>query len=112
MLLVLCGSYCYFRSLAGLCQRIDKRTYCASQCWSLERCSRGAVVPGFDNDPIAEKKAQEVNGVEYSYIPPPKEGKFIGAAVEAAAMGFGGERKSWSVSMLRAGIIDYILCRT
>ena len=28
-----------------------------------------AVVPGFDNDPIAEKKMQEVNGVQYSVYP-------------------------------------------
>ena len=28
-----------------------------------------AVVPGFDNDPIAEKKMQMVNDVEYAVYP-------------------------------------------
>ena len=40
-----------------------------------------AVVPGFDNDPIAEKKMQEVNGVQYSVYPATKGGEYIGAAV-------------------------------
>ena len=51
------------------------------------------VVPGFDNDPIAEKKVQEVDGVEYSVYPARKGNEYIGAAVESAALGFGGELK-------------------
>ena len=49
-----------------------------------------AVIPGFDNDPIADKKTQTVNGIDYTVYPANKDGQFIGAAVEASAMGFGG----------------------
>ena len=68
-----------------------------------------AVVPGFDNDPIAEKKTQEVNGVQYAVYPATKEGKFIGAAVEATSMGFGGELKVLVGFDAEGKIIDYSL---
>ena len=48
-------------------------------------------MPGFDNDPIAEKKPQVVDGVEFTIYPAMKGGEFIGAAVESTAMGFGGD---------------------
>ena len=65
--------------------------------------------PGFDNDPIAEKKTQEVNGVQYAVYPATKEGKFIGAAVEATSMGFGGELKVLVGFDAEGKIIDYSL---
>ena len=68
-----------------------------------------AVVPGFDNDPIAEKKMQEVNGVQYSVYPATKGGEYIGAAVEAVAMGFGGELKVLVGFDAEGKIIDYSL---
>ena len=52
-----------------------------------------AVVPGFDNDPIAEKRVQEMDGASFAIYPATKEGQYIGAAVEAISMGFGGELK-------------------
>ncbi len=68
-----------------------------------------AVVPGFDNNPIAEKKTQEVNGVKYSVYPATKGGEYIGAAVEATAMGFGGELKVLVGFDAGGKIIDYSL---
>ena len=68
-----------------------------------------AVVPGFDNDPIAEKKMQKVNDVEYAVYPATKDGKFIGAAVEASSMGFGGELKVLVGFDSEGNIIDYSL---
>jgi len=50
-----------------------------------------AVVPGFDNDPIAEKSVEEVDGSEYVIYPATKGGEYIGAAVESSALGFGGD---------------------
>ncbi|MDR0961745.1 MAG: RnfABCDGE type electron transport complex subunit G [Mediterranea sp.] len=67
------------------------------------------VVPGFDNNPIVEKKTQLVNGVEYAIYPATKEGKSIGAAVEAGAMGFGGELKVLVGFNEKGDIIDYSL---
>lgn len=68
-----------------------------------------AVVPGFDNDPIAEKKIQEVNGVQYAVYPATKGGEYIGAAVEATSMGFGGELKVLVGFDAEGKIIDYSL---
>ncbi len=49
-----------------------------------------AVVPGFDNDPIAEKRVENVEGVDYTIYPATKDGEYLGAAVESTALGFGG----------------------
>ena len=38
-----------------------------------------AVVPGFDNDPIAEKRVENVEGVDYTIYPATKGGEYLGA---------------------------------
>ncbi len=65
------------------------------------------VVPGFDNDPIADKKVENLDGVEYAVYPASKEGKSIGAAVEATSMGFGGELKVLVGFDADGNILDY-----
>ncbi len=65
------------------------------------------VVPGFDNDPIAEKKVENLDGVEYAVYPASKEGQSIGAAVEATSMGFGGELKVLVGFDAEGNILDY-----
>ena len=92
MLLVLTGVTAISVALLAYVNELTKEPIAQANAKTLSDAV-SAVVPGFDNDPIAEKKTQEVNGVEYSVYPATKEGKFIGAAVEAAAMGFGGELK-------------------
>jgi electron transport complex protein RnfG len=67
------------------------------------------VVPGFTNNPIVEKKTQVVNGTTYTIYPGLKDGQPIGAAVEAAAMGFGGELKVLVGFNEKGDIIDYSL---
>ena len=68
-----------------------------------------AVVPGFDNDPIAEKKVQTVDGVEYAVYPAMQGETYIGAAVEASAMGFGGELRVLIGFDAEGNILDYSL---
>ena len=68
-----------------------------------------AVVPGFDNDPIAEQKIQEVNGVDYAVYPATKGGTYIGAAIEASAMGFGGTLRVLVGFDAEGNILDYSL---
>lgn len=51
------------------------------------------VVPAFDNNPTTDATKIKVNGVEYTIYPAKKDGKWVGAAVESTAMGFGGELK-------------------
>ena len=66
-----------------------------------------AVVPGFDNDPIAEKRVQELDGASFAIYPATKEGQYIGAAVEAISMGFGGELKVLVGFDAQGNILDY-----
>ena len=66
-----------------------------------------AVVPGFDNDPIAEKRVQELDGASFAIYPATKEGQYIGAAVEASSMGFGGELKVLVGFDAQGNILDY-----
>ena len=66
-----------------------------------------AVVPGFDNDPIAEKRVQEMDGASFAIYPATKEGQYIGAAVEASSMGFGGELKVLVGFDAQGNILDY-----
>ena len=66
-----------------------------------------AVVPGFDNDPIAEKRVQEMDGASFAIYPATKEGQYIGADVEAISMGFGGELKVLVGFDAQGNILDY-----
>ena len=66
-----------------------------------------AVVPGFDNDPIAEKRVQELDGASFAIYPATKEGQYIGAAVEAISIGFGGELKVLVGCDAQVNILDY-----
>ena len=66
-----------------------------------------AVVPGFDNDPIAEKRVQEMDGASFAIYPATKESQYIGAAVEAISMGFGGELKVLVGFDAQGNILDY-----
>ena len=92
MLLVLTGVTAISVALLAYVNELTKEPIAAANAKTLSDAVK-AVVPGFDNDPIAEKKMQEVDGVEYAVYPATKGGEYIGAAVEASAMGFGGELK-------------------
>ena len=89
MLLVLTGVTAISVALLAYVNELTKEPIAQANAKTLSDAV-SAVVPGFDNDPIAEKKMQEVNGVQYSVYPATKGGEYIGAAVEAVAMGFGG----------------------
>ena len=107
MLLVLTGVTAISVALLAYVNELTKEPIAQANAKTLSDAV-SAVVPGFDNDPIAEKKMQEVNGVQYSVYPATKGGEYIGAAVEAVAMGFGGELK---VSMLKAKSSTTPCCR-
>ena len=55
------------------------------------------------------KKIQEVNGVQYAVYPATKSGEYIGAAVEASAMGFGGDLKVLVGFDAEGNILNYSL---
>ena len=108
MLLVLTGVTAISVALLAYVNELTKEPIAAANAKTLSDAVK-AVVPGFDNDPIAEKKMQEVNGVEYAVYPATKSGEFIGAAVETSAMGFGGDLRVLVGFDAQGNIIDYSL---
>ena len=67
------------------------------------------VVPGFDNEPAANPDTNEVAGVTYKIYKATKGDKFIGAAVESSANGFGGALTVLVGFDADGKIIDYSL---
>lgn len=67
------------------------------------------VVPGFDNEPAATPDTIEVDGVTYKIYKATKGDKFIGAAVESSANGFGGALTVLVGFDADGKIIDYSL---
>ena len=108
MLLVLTGVTVISVALLAWVNEITKEPIAAANAKTLSDAV-SAVVPGFDNDPIADKKMQEVNGVQYAVYPATKGGEFIGAAVEASSMGFGGDLKILVGFDAQGNILDYSL---
>ena len=108
MLLVLTGVTVVSVALLAYVNQLTKGPIARAEAQALSDAVR-AVVPGFDNDPIAEKKIQEVDGVEYGVYPATKGGAYIGAAVEASAMGFGGELRILVGFDAEGNILDYSL---
>ena len=90
MVLVLTGITIICVGLLAVVNELTKAPIAAANAKTLSDAVN-AVVPGFDNDPIAEKQIQEVDGVEFTIYPATKGGESIGAAVESTAMGFGGD---------------------
>ena len=108
MLLVLTGVTVVSVALLAYVNQLTKGPIARAEAQALSDAVR-AVVPGFENDPIAEKKVQEVEGVGYAVYPATKGGTYVGAAVEASAMGFGGELRILVGFDAQGNILDYSL---
>ncbi len=108
MLLVLTGVTVVSVALLAWVNELTKEPIAQANAKALSDAVN-LVVPGFDNDPIAEKKMQEVNGVQYAVYPATKSGEYIGAAVEASAMGFGGDLKVLVGFDAEGNILNYSL---
>ena len=108
MVLVLTGITAICVALLAYVNELTKEPIAAANAKTLSDAVK-AVVPGFTNDPIADKNTQEVNGVTYAIYPASKDGEFLGAAVEASAMGFGGELKILVGFNAEGKINDYSL---
>lgn len=108
MLLVLTGVTVVSVALLAYVNQLTKGPIARAEAQALSDAVR-VVVPGFDNDPIAEKKVQEVDGVGYAVYPATKGGTYVGAAVEASAMGFGGELRILVGFDAQGNILDYSL---
>ena len=108
MLLVLTGVTVISVALLAYVNQLTAGPIAQAEAKALSDAVR-AVVPGFDNDPIAEQKIQEVDGVAYAVYPATKGGTYIGAAIEASAMGFGGTLRVLVGFDAEGNILDYSL---
>ena len=108
MLLVLTGVTVVSVALLAWVNELTKEPIAQANAKALSDAV-SLVVPDFDNNPIAEKKIQEVNGVQYAVYPATKSGEYIGAAVEASAMGFGGDLKVLVGFDAEGNILNYSL---
>ena len=106
MLLVLTGVTMISVALLAYVNELTKGPIAEANAKALSEAVK-AVVPGFDNDPIAEKRVQEMDGASFAIYPATKEGQYIGAAVEASSMGFGGELKVLVGFDAQGNILDY-----
>ena len=108
MLLVLTGVTAISVALLAYVNQLTAEPIAEAEARALSNAVR-AVVPGFDNDPIAEQKIQKVNGVDYAVYPATKGGTYIGAAIEASTMGFGGTLRVLVGFDAEGNIFDYSL---
>ena len=108
MLLVLTGVTAISVALLAYVNQLTAEPIAEAEAQALSDAVR-AVVPGFDNDPIAEQKIQKVNGVDYAVYPATKGGTYIGAAIEASTMGFGGTLRVLVGFDAEGNILDYSL---
>ena len=96
MLLVLTGVTAISVALLAYVNELTKEPIAQANAKTLSDAV-SAVVPGFDNDPIAEKKMQEVNGVQYSVYPADAEGKIIDYSLlsHVETPGLGSKAADW-----------------
>ncbi|MBR2161652.1 MAG: RnfABCDGE type electron transport complex subunit G [Bacteroidaceae bacterium] len=90
MLLVLTGITMVMVGILAVMNELTREPIAQANAKTLSDAV-SAVVPGFDNDPIAEKRVEEVDGVSYTIYPATKGGEYLGAAVESSSLGFGGQ---------------------
>lgn len=89
MLLVLTGITVVMVGILAFMNELTREPIAQANAKTLSDAV-AAVVPGFDNDPIAEKRVENLDGVDYTIYPATKGGEYLGAAVESTALGFGG----------------------
>ena len=86
MLLVLTGITVIAVGILAYVNELTKEPIAAANAKTLQDAIR-ALVPGFDNNPIDERKKISSNGQDFTIYPATKSGKSLGAAVEAKTMG-------------------------
>ncbi len=92
MLLVLTGVTVVSVALLAYVNELTKEPIAQANAKTLSDAVK-VVVPAFDNNPIAEATTHEVDGVTYTIYPAKNGEEWVGAAVEASALGFAGDLK-------------------
>lgn len=108
MLLVLTGVTAIAVALLAYVNELTKGPIKEANAKTLSDAIR-IVVPEFDNSPTDEATKDTINGVEYTIYPAKKGDQWVGSAVEASALGFGGELKILVGFDAEGKIYDYSL---
>ena len=108
MVIVLTGIAVIAGALLGYVNELTKGPIAEANAKALSDAFQ-LVVPGFDNNPAEAPESIELNGATYKIYKATKEGKFIGAAVESSANGFGGALNVLVGFDMDGNIIDYSL---
>ena len=108
MAIVLTGIAVIAGALLGYVNELTKGPIAEANAKALSDAIQ-LVVPGFDNNPAEAPESIELNGATYKIYKATKEGKFIGAAVESSANGFGGALNVLVGFDMDGNIIDYSL---
>ena len=108
MVIVLTGIAVIAGALLGYVNELTKGPIAETNAKALSDAIQ-LVVPGFDNNPAEAPESIELNGATYKIYKATKEGKFIGAAVESSANGFGGALNVLVGFDMDGNIIDYSL---
>ena len=108
MVIVLTGIAVVAGALLGYVNELTKGPIAEANAKALSDAIQ-LVVPGFDNNPAEAPESIELNGATYKIYKATKEGKFIGAAVESSANGFGGALNVLVGFDMDGNIIDYSL---
>ena len=108
MAIVLTGIAVVAGALLGYVNELTKGPIAEANAKALSDAIQ-LVVPGFDNNPAEAPESIELNGATYKIYKATKEGKFIGAAVESSANGFGGALNVLVGFDMDGNIIDYSL---
>ena len=108
MVLVLTGVTVLAGALLGYVNELTKGPIAEANAKALSDAI-ALGVPGFDNNPAEAPQTIELNGDTYKIYKATKEGKFIGAAVESSANGFGGALNVLVGFDMDGNIIDYSL---
>ena len=108
MAIVLTGIAVVSGALLGYVNELTKGPIAEANAKALSDAIQ-LVVPGFDNNPAEAPESIELNGATYKIYKATKEGKFIGAAVESSANGFGGALNVLVGFDIDGNIIDYSL---
>lgn len=96
MLLVLTSVTVIAVGLLAYVNELTKEPIAQANLKTLNDALRN-VVPGFDNNPVAEADTiynkDDAKKIDFIVYPAKKEGQLVGTAVESKSLGFGGEMK-------------------
>lgn len=115
MLLVLIGICVIATAILAYVNQLTTEPIALAKATAL-KTAIAEVVPGFDNNPVAESKTIDLTiegkELQFKIYPATKENQSIGAAVESVSLGFGGNLRVLVGFDLNGTILNYSILET